>query len=569
MSRISMASNYQIVLDYARSIVSGDKIACVELQQACQRFLDDLNDSRWEFRVDRAENVVQLIETRLCHIKAELRKKPFLLEPWEKFIVYNIAGFFVAGTDIRRFTQAFIFVPRKNGKTSLSAAICFAIALEYVMYASTITIVANRLDRALESWKFIKINLDFLDEAEFWRIIDNNNEHSMSLTFCGNDGQEIGSIRVEALAQNEDKADGINSNVILLDEVHSYKNAEQYHVYEKAMKAYQHKLLLACTTAGKNMASFGYSRMKYCMKILQGTIPADRYFIFMTKADHPENYTDPVEHEKANPNYGVTILPEDIMGEALEAQNDPASRSSFLNKSLNIYTNVVNAYFDVAAVVDSDAQYNWTLEELARLPIKWTGGADLSKQHDLTAGALYGEYEGVSIIIAHGFIPITAAQQKAEEDDIPFMWWEEQGWLTLCNSKIVDYDQVVRWFVSMRNMGFKITQIGFDRQYSRDFVRAMKKVNFKMMDSSQLYWKKSEAFREQERHIIAQKYYYLHNRAFEYCIGNVKAVEDAEERVKYSKVDDNQRIDLFDAANMACKEAIILKDKDTTVDSWF
>lgn len=90
-----------------------------------------------------------------------------------------------------------------------------------------------------------------------------------------------------------------------------------------------------------------------------------------------------------------------------------------------------------------------------------------------------------------------------------------------------------------------------------------------MMDSSQLYWKKSEAFREQERHIIAQKYYYLHNRAFEYCIGNVKAVEDAEERVKYSKVDDNQRIDLFDAANMACKEAIILKDKDTTADNWF
>lgn len=564
-------SNWGLVRRYAQRVAAGQETACEELIQTCQRFLDDLDDSRWDFRPEEAERTVQFIEANFCHVKGELRGQPLVLETWQKFIAYNLAGFYLRGTDVRRFTEAMIFVPRKNGKTTFCAALIYTLALDYVAYTSTITIVANRLDRALESFDFIRKNYQWQgeDEDPNSRIIYNNNEHSISKSLVDEDDVEFGNFRVEALASNEEKADGINSNMIYLDEVHAYKNATQYHVYRQAMKAYRHKLLLASTTAGKNMNSFGYTRMKYCQKILEGTVSAPHYFVFLTKADDQNDYTNPAEHEKANPNYGVTVMPEDLEGEALEAQNDPASRAEFLNKSLNIYTNTVNSYFNMQLVIDSDKQYNWTLEELAKLPIRWTGGADLSKQHDLTAGALHGEYNGVEIIIPHGFIPITRAQQKADEDDIPFFWWEEQGWLTMCNSKVIDVEEVVKWFCAMRKMGFQIIQIGFDRQYSREFVRRMKAMNFKMMDSSQLYWKKSEAFRYEERHIIDGKFYYLHNRAYEYCIGNVKAVEDAEERVKYSKVDDNQRIDLFDAGTMACKEHIILTDKDSATSSWF
>jgi len=564
------ADNYRLVLEYSQDIIDGKKIACEELIQACKRFMDDLKNPKWDFRPDEAERVIFFIENNFEHTKGELREKPLILETWQKFIVFNVAGFYLTGTDIRRFTEAMIFVPRKNGKTTFCAALLYTLALDYIQYTSTITIVANRLDRALESFDFQRKNYILMGEDDdSSRIIYNNNEHSITKVFVDDCDNEFGSFRIEALASNEDKADGINSNIIYLDEVHAYKNATQYHVYRQAMKAYRHKLLMASTTAGKNMNSFGYSRMKYCQKILAGTVSADYYFCFLTKADDQNDYTNPVEHEKANPNFGITVMPEDLMGEALEAQNDPASRAEFINKSLNIYTNAVNSYFNMQAVIDSDKKYNWTLEELANMPISWTGGADLSKQHDLTAGALHGEYNGVEIIIAHGFIPITRAQQKADEDDIPFFWWQEQGWLTMCNEKVIDVEEVVKWFCSMRKMGFKITQIGFDRQYSREFVRRMKQMSFKMMDSSQLYWKKSEAFRYEERHIIDEKFYYLHNRAYEYCIGNVKAVEDAEERVKYSKVDTEQRIDLFDAGTMACKEHIILIDKESATSSWF
>ena len=117
-------------------------------------------------------------------------------------------------------------------------------------------------------------------------------------------------------------------------------------------------------------------------------------FVFVSRADQNENgdvdYTDPIQHEKANPNYRVTIRPEEIMNDALQAQNDPQQRKDFLSRSLNVYTTAMKAYFNIEEFRSSDSQYGWTLEELAKLPIEWYGVADLSRMHDLTASALFG-----------------------------------------------------------------------------------------------------------------------------------------------------------------------------------
>ena len=217
----------------------------------------------------------------------------------------------------------------------------------------------------------------------------------------------------------------------------------------------------------------------------------------------------------------------------------------------------------------SDAKYEWTLEELARLPIKWYGGADLSKMNDLTGGALHGRYNDIDICISHGFIPAMQAHLKADQDHIPFFWWQENGWLTLCNGDVILYDDVVNWFVAMKKLGFNIRWVGYDRRYAREFVLKMKKAGFRMRDQSQRYVEKTEAFREIEKKIIAQKFYYLGNKAFEYCIGNVKAVEDSDDFVRFEKVQPTLRIDLFDADVIATKQMLIDIEKNQKASNWF
>ena len=113
------------------------------------------------------------------------------------------------------------------------------------------------------------------------------------------------------------------------------------------------------------------------------------------------DYLDPTVHEMANPAYGASIRPEEMMNDAMQAQNDPQQRKDFFAKSLNVFTSSVDTYFDMAVVQASDEKYDWSLEELAALPVTWYGGADLSLMHDLTGTALHGRYKDIDIAITH------------------------------------------------------------------------------------------------------------------------------------------------------------------------
>lgn len=560
--------HYQIVLDYAKGIVNGAIIANTDRVLACQRFLDDLKDDRWEFRSEKAEFVITIIEHTFVHIKGPAKGKPYLLEPWQMFIIYNIVGFYIVGTNERRFKEAFIFLPRKNSKTFFASALGWALSLLERNYYSVLYIIATKLDRALEAFHNIRENIEYMGEKSNFKILNNNAEHSISRSFLNGAGEKTGAIHIQALASDAERADGLNANIIILDEIHAYKNENEYYVYKQAMKAYTNKLLIGITTAGKNINGFCYHQLQYCKEILAGVKTNDEYFIFICMADNPDDYTNPIEHEKANPNYRVTIRPKDIENEALQAQDNPISRNEFLNKSLNIYTNAMDTYFNIFEVQESDEQYNWTLEELAKLPIDWYGGADLSKLHDLTGVSLHGRYKGIDIAITHAFMPVVAAQIKAQEDRIPFFEWKEKGWLTLCNDEVINYDDVVKWFVNMKKMGFRIKWTGYDRRYSREFITKMKQAGLKTRDQAQRYVEKTEAFREIEKQIKLKKLSYLHNKAYEYCIGNVKAVEDSDEFVKYQKIAEKQRIDLFDADIIACKQMLIAEEKSKNAKMW-
>ena len=189
--------------------------------------------------------------------------------------------------------------------------------------------------------------------------------------------------------------------------------------------------------------------------------------------------------------------------------------------------------------------------------------------HDLTGVSLHGQYGDVDISITHGFMPVTTAHERAEQDNIPFFWWQEQGWLTLCNSDVIEYEDVVKWFLDMKKLGFTPKWVGYDRRYAREFVLKMKKAGFKMRDQRQLYVEKTEAFREIENKIRMQKFYYLGNKAYEYCIGNVKAIEDSDDFIRLEKVMDTKRIDLFDAEVIATKQMLIDVEKKLKAKEWF
>lgn len=574
--------HFQVALEFANDLITGKKIANTEQIQACQRFIDDLQRDDLDFKSNQFDFAIDLIQGTIFPEKGETisgesaRLNPIKLTRWEIFVTVNLFGFFIKDTNIRRYQEVLLFLPRKSGKTTFVASLTWAKSLIDADSGATTYIVANSLSQAKVSFNFIQHNLNLQHNKDKFkpRMRANNQEHSINVDL----GK--GHVEIRAIGADEKYLDGLIANTIIADEVHAFKRPKRYTLMKDAMKSYSgSRMLLAVSTAGDNIGCFLDERVELLKKVLNKTIKDeskyDRYFIYLCTAprDNKGNFLNPITNEiteiddpqlieSVNPSAGETVSLDLLVNDAkIALDSDEGTRNEFKNKTLNVFTTSSETFFDIDEFKYSDSLYDWSIDDLLKLNLNWYGYADLSVLHDLSASGLYANHKyktkdengntiikDIDIVISQAFFPLPLAIAKAQESNMPLQEWQEEGWATLSNTDVVQPSDITGWFVVMKKMGFKIKQVSFDKKSAMEFAITMRAEKFKLKDASQLPSMKTIGVRRIENKVKNAEFYYLHNRSYEYCVSNVRAEELYNGWLRIRKISKNMKIDLFDAS---------------------
>ena len=354
---------------YAEDVVSGRQVACLYIKQACQRYLDFLKRPDIEFREDKAQRVVSFVEL-LTLYSGKTAGQPFRLEEWQKWIVYNIYGFYWKGTNKRVIRNAYISMSRKNGKSCFAAALSLYNAIADGEMSAEVYFVANTSAQAGLAFKMCKNFTEGIDTGKkkyFKRYRDSINfDHTKSI--------------IKVLSADTTTLDGLGPSMFVLDEAHAAKNSAMWDVMRSGQGARENPIAMIITTRGFLIGGFCHTLEKTYTDILSGVIKDDTQFTAIYTLDENDDWKDPNVWIKSNPNLYVTVEPDYIKDQIRQAENTPSLAVGVLTKTLNLWVQSSEVWIPDIKITES--MKNFTLEDM-RTDYCYIG-IDLASVRDLT-----------------------------------------------------------------------------------------------------------------------------------------------------------------------------------------
>ena len=514
---------------YAEDVVSGKIMACQWVTLACQRFLDDLNSPDYYLDEKKYRTITSFTGV-MKHYASGAAGTPFILEPWEDFIVCNIFCLYRVEDHRRKYKSAHISVSRKNGKTTLAAALGLFGMIGDGEPAASVIVAANSREQA---------HIDYDCAAAFARQLDPKRKNLKVLrneiVFQKNNAS------LKVISADASTGDGLNPSMVILDELHEAADSKLFDVLRSGMGFREQPLMLSITTAGFRIGGFCNQYEDYCKEVLSGQKVDDTLFALLYTLDDGDDWTDDSVYVKANPNLGITVKKDWLLGEVNKAKNSPSLEVGVRTKNLNQWVSSSSVWIPEYYVRKSLRKIDLT-EFIKKNNYLVYIGFDLASVSDLTCVSfLFVDPETEEYVFKnYYYLPKSALEGKYNAE--LYKMWAQKGYLILTDSPTTDYNyiknQILYWYNNL-----EISGIFYDAWNSTQLVNDLINEGLPMQSFSQSIGHFSRPTKEYERLILSDKVVLDDNPINRFCHDNVELKVDLNGNCKPTGDHEKRKID--------------------------
>ncbi len=532
------------VTRYAESVLNGAIPSCKWVRLACERHFRDIKAGKFFFDAQAAEHAIGFYR-KLRHYKGQLAGSSFELATFQEFIIGSLYGWKVRPGGVRRFVYAYVEIPRKQGKTTLSGGVGLMGILEES--GAEVYSVATKEDQAKLSWK------------DGRTMIKRSQGLSELLTLRVKEIRfDAGDCFWKALGSDSESLDGLNPSVGIFDELHAWRDRNLWDVIDDAIGARAQPIIFQITTAGSDIRHICGEQRAHVCSILEGSKADDQYFGIIFTVDEGDDPHDPASWAKANPILGTGAKTIEYMEQqSARAKQIPGKFNAFVNKQLNIWTTQDVRWLSMD-LWNANAGEPVTDAEIAgRQSI---GGLDLAATTDICALVRLFPSEAGDILVPTFWLPEDSMRERVKRDRVPYDVWARQGLIRLTPGNVVDYARV-RADVNQMHEVTPFLELAYDPWNATQLATELQSDGIPMVPYRQGYASMSPAAKEFEKGLLGRRYRHGGHPVLKWMAGNVAIETDAAENIKPSKAKSREKIDGIVATVMAVGRRMVTNFK--------
>jgi phage terminase large subunit-like protein len=520
------------LLQYRKAILSGEIIAGQELIQTLNNLVADIDNPEYTYDTRDSDFRIDFIERFCRHTKSPFHGKPFILELWEKALIEAFYSFKWTATGFRRFRKCLLLIARKNGKSTLCAALALT---EFMVGLGGIDIVCSSNDDA-------QADLIFQEVANMREGLDPKSRRTHK-NLRGIFHRRAKST-IKKLSDKTRNKEGRNIDYAYLDEVHEMETNVIGKSIEQSQSTKDEPGLWQITTEGFVNDGYLDKELKYARAVMAGDIEDPTLLVWLyTQDSEVEIWQDERSWAKSNPSLGVIKKRDYIQGQLRKAQHDKTERVFTLAKDFNIKQNNAAAWLSEAEVTN---RTKCRVEEFRGAVA--IGAADLSETTDLTCAKVLIMRKGdpKKYFLTKYFIPEAKVAAGEIEDKKNYLEWAKEGLVEITPGNENDFSLVTKWFVDLyKTYGIRCFKVGYDNALAKFWVDEMEELGFDMERIRMDKFSLSNPMKLVEADIRSQLLIYNDNPIDRWCLGNTALKVDSLGLIMPVKVNDmkNRRID--------------------------